>query len=243
MSIKEKIKKIPVPGNALRQVYRKIKGNRSKPQSFTGSSEYWENRYASGGNSGVGSYNKFAEFKAEILNTFIIKNNLNSVIEFGCGDGNQLLLANYPAYIGLDVSHTVIDSCKVRFLTDTSKTFKLMAEYGGETADLSLSLDVIYHLVEDEIFENYMRMLFKSADRYVIIYASDSEENKGYEGTHVRHRKFTKWIKENMSNCKLIEHIANKYPYEGDYRTGSFADFYVYEIAVRLQGGQYEGNC
>ncbi|MFT5219147.1 MAG: SAM-dependent methyltransferase [Planctomycetota bacterium] len=231
MSIKEQIKRIPVFGNVAMQVYWKIKGNRSKPEPFPGSSEYWEKRYASGGNSGVGSYKNFAAFKAEILNAFVVKHDVKSVIEFGCGDGNQLLLANYAAYIGFDVSHTVIDSCKAKFLTDASKTFKQMAEYDGETADLSLSLDVIYHLVEDDIFENYMRALFKSANRYVIIYASDSEENEGYEGTHVRHRKFTKWIKENISNCKLIQHIANKYPYEGDYTRGSFADFYVYEIA------------
>ena len=235
MSIKGQIKRIPVLGSVAKQIYWKIKGNRSKPEHFPGSREYWEKRYASGGNSGVGSYNKFAEFKAEILNTFVVKHGVKSVIEFGCGDGNQLLLANYPAYIGLDVSPTVIGVCKARFLTDTKKTFKLMSEYSEETSDLSLSLDVIYHLVEDEIFENYIRALFKAANRYVIIYASDSEDNAGYEGTHVRHRKFTKWIKENVSNYKLIEHIPNKYPYEGDYTTGSFSDFYVYEKALTMQ--------
>ena len=38
------------------------------------SHEYWEKRYASGGNSGAGSYNYLAEFKAEILNNFVTKN-------------------------------------------------------------------------------------------------------------------------------------------------------------------------
>jgi len=227
MSIKEQIKRIPVVGSVALLIYRKIK----KPEPFPGSGEYWEKRYASGGNSGVGSYNKFAEFKAEILNAFVIKNDVKSIIEFGCGDGNQLLLANYPTYIGLDVSHTIIESCKSRFSTDSKKTFKLISEYGEETADLSLSLEVIYHLIEDEIFENHMRSLFKAANRYVIIYASDSGDNAGYEGTYLRHRKFTKWIKENVSNYKLIKHIPNKYPYEGDYKKGSFADFYVYEKA------------
>lgn len=216
-----------------KQVYWRIKGNISKPEPFPGSNEYWEKRYASGGNSGVGSYNKFAEFKAEILNSFVAKHHVKSVIEFGCGDGNQLLLANYPAYIGFDVSHTIIDSCKAIFLSDTSKTFKLMTDYGGETADLTLSLDVIYHLIEDDIFENYMRSLFKSANRYVIIYASDSDKNKGYEGTHVTHRRFINWIQKNISNFMIIDHIANKYPYSGDYTTGSFSDFYVYEILTR----------
>lgn len=45
-------------------------------------------------------------------------------------------------------------------------------------ADLSLSLDVIYHLVEDEVFETYINTLFKSARRYVIIYSSNSDDNE-----------------------------------------------------------------
>ena len=34
-------------------------------------SDYWEARYAAGGNSGKGSGGVFAEFKAEIVNTFV----------------------------------------------------------------------------------------------------------------------------------------------------------------------------
>ena len=54
------------------------------------SKEYWETRYKSGGNSGVGSYTKFAEFKASFVNLLIKKYNIESIIEFGVGDGNQL---------------------------------------------------------------------------------------------------------------------------------------------------------
>jgi hypothetical protein len=70
-----------------------------RPLFFPGSGKYWDNRYKKCGNSGAGSYGKLAEFKADILNKFISKNNIQSVIEFGCGDGNQLLLANYQCYI------------------------------------------------------------------------------------------------------------------------------------------------
>ena len=35
------------------------------------SSLFWENRYKKGGNSGSGSYNKMAEFKAKVINDFI----------------------------------------------------------------------------------------------------------------------------------------------------------------------------
>lgn len=220
ITIKEQVRRIPILGNLFRRISRRFGGGQPKP--FPGSEKYWEQRYASGGNSGAGSYEKFAEFKAEIINSFIKKENITSVIEFGCGDGNQLSLSNYPKYIGFDVSETVVSDCSKRFSADSSKKFKLMKDYDGETAELSLSLDVIYHLIEDEIFESYMQVLFKASDQYVIVYASDSEDNEGFEGTHVRHRKFTKWINDNVPQWKLIEHIPNR------YRAGSFADFYIY---------------
>ena len=44
------------------------------------SAEYWRNRYASGGNSGAGSYGALADFKAASLNSFISNNNIASAI-------------------------------------------------------------------------------------------------------------------------------------------------------------------
>lgn len=176
----------------------------------------------------MGSYTIFAEFKAEILNTFVSDNLVLTVIEFGCGDGNQLRLANYPKYLGFDVSEDAIAMCRESFESDPRYSFKLMSEYSGEKSDLSLSLDVIFHLVEDDVFEEYMYVLFKAANRYVIIYSSNSNNNKGYEGTHVWHRQFTDWVHVNLPEWELVEHLPNRYPYRGDYRTGSFADFFIY---------------
>ena len=79
-----------------------------RPRHFPGSAAYWESRYAKGGSSGVGSYGRFAEFKAEVLNRFVATHSVQSVIEFGCGDGNQLALASYPWYLGYDVSATAV---------------------------------------------------------------------------------------------------------------------------------------
>lgn len=53
-----------------------------------------------GGNSGAGSYNNLALFKASVLNNFIKKNNINMVIEWGSNDCNQISFANYKSFIG-----------------------------------------------------------------------------------------------------------------------------------------------
>ena len=76
--------------------------------AFRGSARYWERNYAEGGTSGAGSYDALALGKAAFLNEFVRIHEIGSVIDFGCGDGNQLSLADYPAYIGLDVSRTAI---------------------------------------------------------------------------------------------------------------------------------------
>jgi len=203
---------------------------------FSGSQEYWESRYARGGTSGAGSYGKLAEFKAEVLNSFVRDNGISSVIEFGCGDGNQLALADYPAYVGLDVSKTAIRLCKERFEDDKTKSFFLydpdcfVDMNSGFRAELALSLDVIYHLVEDRIFELYMRHLFSAATKFVIIYSTDSDENRPFQAPHVRHRRFSEWVKTNLPEWKLSRRIENKYPFaEIDSRIGICADFFIYE--------------
>jgi hypothetical protein len=201
---------------------------------FPGSRRYWEERYAGGGNSGVGSHSKFAEFKAEVLNAFVAENHIDTVIEFGCGDGNQLMLANYPEYTGFDVSTTAIDVCRSKFGGDDSKSFKLLELYAGETAELVLSLDVIYHLVEDDEYKNYMTTIFAASTSYVIIYSSNTDENH-HKHKHMKHRKFADWIEANAAGWSLERHILNKYPFMGDHQQGSFADFYVYKKTNRAE--------
>jgi SAM-dependent methyltransferase len=230
-SLKKFIKNIPVVGDLARNLRRSMR----PPIPFRNSVDYWETRYASGGHSGVGSYNKLADFKAEMLNEFVRAHRVQTVVEFGCGDGNQLSLARYPEYTGYDVSATAVSMCRKRFAAEPTMVFRMTSEYANETAELALSLDVIYHLVEDRVFESYMRRLFGASRRYVIIYSSDTDENEACQGTHVWHRKFTRWIVDNLPQWKLIRHIPNRYPYCGDHTLGSFADFFIYEIGLNVR--------
>ena len=226
IKIRRLFKKIPILGSIIRWVYHKLI---IVDESFEGSKSYWIERYNEGGDSGCGSYNKFADFKAEIINDFILENNIRNVIEYGCGDGNQLKLADYPSYIGFDVSPKALSLCERLFQHDNTKNFKLMHDYDNETADLTVSLDVVFHLVEDDTFTDYMNRLFDSSDKFVIIYSSNTKKNHIWQSAHVRHRCFSDWIKDNKPNWKLIKHIPNRYPYENDNKAGSMAEFFIYE--------------
>lgn len=195
---------------------------------------YWESRYEQGGSSGAGSQGRLALFKAQVLNRFVEENDVSSVTEFGCGDGNQLKLASYPSHIGLDVSPTAIRRCARTFAKDSTKSFFLYRPdcfhdpLGVFKSDLSLSLDVVFHLVEDDSFETYMLHLFSAGERFVVIYSSN-HDSRSTGATHVRHRKFTRWVEGNAQRFRLCQYIPNKYPFvEGDDTT-SFSDFYFFE--------------
>lgn len=201
--------------------------------AFPGSTAYWERRYARGGDSGPGSSGVLAAFKAEVINNFVATNAITSVIEFGCGDGRQLGLASYPSYIGLDVSSSALERCREKFAEDVTKSFYLydpaafVDNHQLFRAELGLSLDVLFHLVEDDVFERYMRHLFGAAERFVIVYSKDTDEpaTVGY----VRNRRFTPWVAEHLPEWQLAARIENRYPWTGDVRSSSECDFYIYE--------------
>ena len=220
--MKETVKKIPLIGPIARRIYRTFKP--LKP--FDNSASYWEDRYQSGGTSGPGSYGKLAEYKADIVNIFVEKQGIHTVIEHGCGDGNQLKLARYKSYVGYDVSPKSVAMCRELFKTDSTKKFKTNDEYAGEKADLALSLDVIFHLVEDDVYEAYMKRLFGSSDRFVVIYSSNRDTAAM---RHERHHHFTAFVERHFPEWELIEHIPNKYAFDGDANKGSLSDFYIYK--------------
>ena len=228
-NFKRVVKQIPVIGVAARAVRVSY-----KKATFPGSRDYWEQNYANGGNSGEGSYGVYAEFKAEVLNKFVAEHQVQSVIEFGCGDGNQLSLATYPTYIGLDVSTTAIQLCMNRFQGDKTKSFYL---YDPDRfvdnarlfhADIALSMEVIFHLIEDEVFDQYMRFLSAAADRYLIIFSSNTDETPVLEAAHYKNRKFSTWIDAHLPDWTLLETVPNRYPYDPKTKTGFTSQFYIY---------------
>lgn len=189
------------------------------------SKNYWENRYSSGGNSGAGSYDAKAEYKAGILNNIVKEYSVSNIIEFGCGDGNNLKYYNVDLYTGFDVSETAIKICMEKYKNDSSKSFiwynPLLFKSGGLQADMTISFEVIFHLIEDDVFFKYMNDLFNSSYKYVLI-CSSNDNNKDSE-VHVKHRKFTDFI---PSSFTLVNFV--KTPQEGDLK-GFFSDFYLYK--------------
>lgn len=202
-------------------------------KAFFGSSgDYWETRYVKGGTSGTGSYGRLAEFKARVLNDFVEQNDVETTIELGCGDGAQLSTANYPRYVGVDVSRRAVEICREKYANKPDWQFFLASDKQNykDNYDLALSLDVIYHLVEDRVYQEYIEELFSLSCNFVIIYSSDEENISSM--AHVRHRNFSKYVENNIDNWVLVKKIPNQYPLDpDDMDETSFADFFIYERA------------
>lgn len=195
--------------------------------AYSDSATFWEQNYSQGLTSGTGSYGGLADGKRQFLNDLVRQRAVRSVIEFGCGDGNQLSLAEYPSYVGLDVSRTAIGLCQSRFAGDPSKSFFLYDgtcftdRAGVFSADLAMSLDVVYHLTEDATFEAYLTHLFAAGRRFVVVYSTNMEKT----GTppHVRHRHFTPWVEANCPGWSLASVTR------GPNTERARADFFVFE--------------
>lgn len=225
--MKNTIKKVLLKIPLLENIILLIRASR-----FNNSIDYWEKRYKQGYTSGLGSYGKFAEFKAKIINTFVKKNSIKTIIEYGCGDGNQLSHFVLPSYIGLDVSKIALEKCVLKFKNDNTKSFYYYDPFlfvDDNTkfhAELALSLEAIFHLVEDNIYEKYIQDLFSSAKKYVIIYSSNFKEKRKKISPHVRHREFTKDIIKLCPGWHHIKTIKSRYPEE------SFSDFFIFKKRV-----------
>jgi hypothetical protein len=210
--------------STLRRTLRPTSG----PHTFD-AARYWDARYTAGGTSGDGSYGRLAVHKAEVINRLISEHGLASGIEFGCGDGAQLGMLRFPRYTGLDVAASAVQRCGERYRDDNTKAFFLydsLAFYdapGVFAHDASLSLDVVYHITDDVVYDRYMQQVCDAATRLVILYATDEDR---YETTHVRHRLVSQWVARQRPALKLLERIKNPYPGTGEQE--SDADFLIY---------------
>lgn len=185
---------------------------------------YWEKRYVNGETSGLGSYGELAIYKAHVINEIVQEKGVKTVYEHGCGDGNNLrYYSSIEMYTGGDVSKTAIEAREKEYEGQTNRNF---VHLNGESiirelrADLVLSLDVLYHLVDSEVFISYIEDLFHMADKHVLIYAGDF--TRAQDGPHIRFREFTPYLSARFP-CWILERSFRK-----PTHLKSAADFFLY---------------
>lgn len=147
--------------------------------------DYWDRRYQTGGRSGERRLSERAlearyRERSQLIHGFA--DDVESVLDIGCGDGRQARWLGLPNYLGVDPSPEAIRLAQAR---NPEKSFEVLDN--PDPRDLHLSLSVIFHLTDDADYLDHLALLF-SALRYVIVDSTDHDEDGA---THVRHRLWT----------------------------------------------------
>lgn len=155
--------------------------------------EYWESRYKEWWNSGAWSYWDNAIFKADYINKLIKDNNIKSVVEIWCWDWANLSLYKwFDSYLWLDVSDKAIELAKK--INNGSK-YKFSKYNWDEDikADMTLCLDVTYHIFPMEEWKRVINNTIDIASDIVVFYSFPCPT------WHVKH----------INNYNLIEYLKD----------------------------------
>lgn len=182
---------------------------------------YWDERYKNDGNSGEGSYGEYSNYKSKVINEFIKDKNIKSLFDYGCGDCNQLLTLNLSEvnYCGSDISDIMIDKLSEKYKDHSNFKFIKYNEVTLQSkVELAISLDVIYHIVNDGVYNEYINNLKNASEKYLIVYSSNQVIETYAE--HIKHRVFLDDIIKN-NEFVLVGIIKNIHDLH--------ADFYFFE--------------
>lgn len=142
---------------------------------------YWDNRYISGGNSGYGSYGEQLAKKLDWLKDL----DFHTVVDVGCGDfnfGKSLLELHPAAYLGFDISEVIVAKNRRNY---PGYSFNVLGD-SIPSGDLTLCLDVLFHVIEDEECEKLLK-LFDGSKGYLAVTAYEYDRPSD---NHVVYRKF-----------------------------------------------------
>lgn len=172
---------------------------------------YWNRRYQRGSGSSFEPHEGVINFETGLINEFIKKHEIKSVLDMGCGDGSVFQrLRNLPIYHGMDISSIIIARMQQKYEKDDSRMFFEPHTMPDYYYDLVISIDTIYHLVNDHEYIDYLEKLEKKCKNYLII--SSTNYNAYYGGGYIRHRAFLKDIKD--LGFKLLKKVDS--PFDTD---------------------------
>lgn len=185
------------------------------------SGEFWEARYKSGGNSGDGSYGVNGRFKIDVLNNYFHRVEPLGVLDFGVGDFtySSVIAGKRFPFFGIDVSAMKVAQLKGQFGQYANIHFATSLDaFKDQLFDYVISLDVIFHLLEDLTYNGYINQITQTSVENIVVYSSNFKDDK-WE-LHVRHRRFVPDILSR--GYKLIEYIPNP-------THTTYSDFYFFK--------------
>jgi len=131
-------------------------------------SEYWEKRYRAGGDSGAGSVGEIREWKWRIIERYAGK--VDDVIDVGCGDLSFWKNRDCPRYLGLDTSHTIVERDRHERPKWEFRVHRAEVALESAPARIVLCLDVLFHIMNDQQFDQILENLCRFSKEWIFIY-------------------------------------------------------------------------
>ncbi len=128
---------------------------------------YWQERYAHGEGSGKGSEGRNYEYKRDYINQIIEKHKIGRIVDFGCGDGTQIRELRIHQYHGIDIAESSILRCRKMYANHPGFRFEVYGDAHYSHYDLAMSLDVLYHIVAQDVYESYLQHLFRYSNIHI----------------------------------------------------------------------------
>lgn len=159
-----------------------------------------------------------AQEKADFVNRIIEEFRPRTIIDWGCGDGEVIkrLHLNISKYYGVEISPFMVLKLSKKFNRDfcrfSSPKKARNLKWRGE---LSMSLDVMFHLVNPIEYREYLANLFGTSDQLVLIKSPD--ETRNGMNRHVLYRKWTPDVAKLFPSWKLVRNVEDWYLYERNH--------------------------
>lgn len=191
------------------------------------------------GQGSPGGQGRLADFKAEIINDFVEKHNVKSAAELGCGEGDLLSLCRFGQYVGFDISMEAVTRCRQRHAGDPSKAFLPYDPPRWKSAippaaEMALSLEVIFHLMDDNIYETYLHHFFQLPTRFAVILSNDTDV-QARPANGLRFHRFSSWVASRRPDWRLVGYLPSRFPFDpARPNDTSVSDFYFFSRGEKL---------
>lgn len=183
-----------------------------------------------GNGSGAGSTYEYNKKYIEFLENYILQNNIQNVVDLGCGDWQFSQHINWNAnYLGIDVVHSVIQenlanyqNHNIDFKTADISDITAISPYVANK-DLVLIKDVLQHWHDQEVFE-FIEQLTQLNIKNILVtntYKHFRKPEKNYEPRNLNN-------KYNYSPLNLTEGIHSVFKFRKVFRF-KFKEVYLWK--------------
>lgn len=181
--------------------------------------EYWDGRYKERLGSGEGSRGDLLEYKAKYLNDLFKKYEVESVFDFGCGDGYLANLLECKQYFGVDISQHAAQQCR-ELVKKPNFVFEQghFGNYGadvikrkfnnlfGVDVDAVMCIDVLYHIMDENLVEIVLQSMFGAKAKIVITYTIPNKNMDGKKHGGIFHFNTNRILDKVTQGYLLISH-------------------------------------